>query len=351
MLIIVYFFFLVFCLLRLQINKTGYNTNYLSKDNCNIVKGFFILMVFISHINQYIRGCGYDSFLLGDRLYFKITSSIGQLMVVMFLFFSGYGIMESYKKKGINYIKTMPKKRIITTLLNFDIAVLFFIVLNLFLGKLMSIKQIFLSFIAWESVGNSNWYIFCILICYSISFVILYLYHKFFVSKSIYTYALLPILVLSLVTMITLSYHRPPYCYNTMLCFPFGMLYSMIKEEVEAIVQHHYFKSIASFVVLFLVFRGIQISIKGLIFNMESIAFVMIIALLMMKVESDNKWLRWMGQNLFPLYIYQRLSMMAIYEVPGGKDFIASFPILYIVICFICTLFITSQYHRWQIKL
>ena len=259
--------------------------------------------------------------------------------------------MESYKKKGINYVKIMPKKRILITLLNFDIAVLFFIALNLFYGKSMSLRQILLSFIAWDSVGNSNWYIFCILVCYIISFVTLYLYYNLFITKSIYVYALLPVLILSVVTMISLSYFRPPYCYNTILCFPFGMLYSVIKEEVDTIVQHHYYKSIAAFIVIFLVFRYIPISMKGLIYNMESIAFAMIIVFLMMKVESDNKWLRWMGQNLFPLYIYQRLSMMAIYEVPGGKNFVASFPILYIVICFICTLLITSQYHRWQIKL
>ena len=87
MLIIVYLFIIVLCLVRLQIINNGFNTHYLSKDQCNVVKGFFIILVFISHINQYILGGGYEPSLFGDRLYFKITSSIGQLMVVMFLFF------------------------------------------------------------------------------------------------------------------------------------------------------------------------------------------------------------------------------------------------------------------------
>ena len=341
MLVLLYIVLFFFCLIGLRFHKE-YNIDYLAVDRCNAVKGFFLLLVFFSHINQYIIGSGYNPTFWGDMAYFRFTSSIGQLMVVMFLFFSGYGIMESFKKKGGEYVSTMPKKRILTTLLNFDVAVLFFILLNLLLGKIMSLRQILLSILAWDSVGNSNWYIFCILV--------LFLYSLFFRSKSVYIYALSPIFILSIITIVVLSYLKAPYWYNTMLCFPFGMLYSVIRKEIDSFAQNHYYKSVAAFIILFLVFRYIPISMKGLIYNMESIAFAMIIVFVMMKVESDNKWLRWMGQNLFPLYIYQRLSMMAIYEAPGGKDFIGSFQILYIVICFICTLLITSQYHRWQIK-
>lgn len=42
----------------------------------------------------------------------------------VFLFYSGYGIMESIKNKGEKYISTVPKKRILNVLVNFDIAVL-----------------------------------------------------------------------------------------------------------------------------------------------------------------------------------------------------------------------------------
>lgn len=135
-----------------------------------------------------------------------------------------------------------------------------------------------------------------------------------------------------------------------MLCFPFGMLFSVIKDKAENIMRQNYYKFLITFFILFLLLRYIPYPLKGLTYNMESISFAMLVVLLMMKIKSENKFLQWMGQNLFPLYIYQRLSMMAIFEMPRGKDFIASFPISYIIICFICTLLITSQYHRWQIK-
>ena len=53
-----------------------------------------------------------------DSVGVKFITKLEQLMVTMFLFYSGYGVMESIKRKGDDYIKSFPKKRILTTLIN-----------------------------------------------------------------------------------------------------------------------------------------------------------------------------------------------------------------------------------------
>ena len=64
--------------------KYGKNPDYLSKKQTTAIKGIFVLLVFFGHITQYITmGSAYE----------RIVTSIGQLVVVMFLFYSGYGIM------------------------------------------------------------------------------------------------------------------------------------------------------------------------------------------------------------------------------------------------------------------
>lgn len=241
----------------------GYDPDYLAIDRCNAIKGLFIALVFISHINQYITKSGYVSKNIGDELYFTITSAIGQLMVVMFLFFSGFGIMESFKHKGATYVKTMPQKRILMTLMNFDIAVLFFIVLNLFLGKSMTIKQAFLSFMAWDSVGNSSWYIFCILLCYLLSYIVLNIYGKYYNSKSIYIYAFSSIFILSIIAVIVLSFLKESYWYNTMLCFSFGMLYSIAKDKIECVIQSYYYQSLFVLFATFFLMRYNPLPLRG----------------------------------------------------------------------------------------
>lgn len=139
------------------------NVDYMSKSQCNVVKGVFILIVFFSHFQQYVSEAGGRVF----DIY------LGQLMVAMFLFYSGYGVAASFAKKGVSYVRDFPKRRILTTLLNFDIAVAAFIVLDLIIGRPIGACQALLSFVCWESVGNSNWYIFAIIYCYAVAWLFL----------------------------------------------------------------------------------------------------------------------------------------------------------------------------------
>ncbi len=69
-----------------------------------------------------------------------------------------------------------------------------------------------------------------------------------------------------------------------------------------------------------------------------------------MKLRIGNKPLYWLGANLFPLYIYQRIPMIVLSHTALGnlpKDM----PLLYIVSCMFITLFIARYYRYWQIKL
>lgn len=148
--------------------KVGhYNENFLSVDTCNTVKGCFILVVFVRHIRQYMHTDGAG---VADRVVALVDGHIGQLLVVMFLLYSGYGVALSVMKKP-GYVDAMPRRRILTTLLNFDVAVAAFLVMGLLLGTRYPLPQVALSFTGWESLGNSNWYIFCILLCYTASYV------------------------------------------------------------------------------------------------------------------------------------------------------------------------------------
>ena len=62
---------------------TGFTSDhYLSRETTVSVNGLFIIIVFFSHIQSYIA--------LPPAVH-GVTSGLGQLMVAMFLFYSGYG--------------------------------------------------------------------------------------------------------------------------------------------------------------------------------------------------------------------------------------------------------------------
>jgi hypothetical protein len=85
-------------------------------------------------------------------------------------------------------------------------------------------------------------------------------------------------------------------------------------------------------------------------YNIQSVTFALIVVLLTMKVQINNKWLLWMGVNLFPLYIYQRIPMIAIREILGN-NFIKNYTIVYVIASLAITLLIANYYKHWQIKL
>lgn len=142
-----------------------FNKDYISRAGTTAIKGIFVILIMFSHGKGYIDVGGKF-----DVPYLKMQDHLNQMIVAMFMFYSGYGIMESIKKKGSAYIDTIPKKRFPQVLLNMDIAVVLFLILAATAGKFYGVGHILLSLIGWESVGNSNWYIFVILALYVITY-------------------------------------------------------------------------------------------------------------------------------------------------------------------------------------
>ena len=191
----------------------NYFEDYLSLEKTTSIKGIFILLVFFSHFGSYVE---FNS--IFDLHYVKLRSLWGQTIVTMFLFYSGYGILESINKKS-NYIDNMPVKRILKTLLDFDIAVIIFLIVQILLGKEYGIKKIVLSLIGWDGIGNSNWFIFSILITYIFTYVAFSVY-KNNILKSIVAVSLLTIIFIGFMRI-----YRESYWYNTTFCYVIGMWY------------------------------------------------------------------------------------------------------------------------------
>lgn len=319
--------------------------SYLSKDTCNSVKGVFILIIFMCHIAPYIIRSGYIIQDKGDFLFISgVVGYLGQLVVVMFLFYSGYGVRESIKNKGIEYVRTMPRRRILTTLLNFDIAVLVFLVANIVMGNFPPIGKIVLSLLAWDDLGNSNWYIFAIIVLYTLTYLIAYIF------KNRTTWGG-QILVASIILSILLSFVKPAYWYNTMWVYAIGVIWSENKDLFDKLVSRYYVFSLMSVTCFFLFVYKIPFEYRGVVFNIESAAFVILLVMITIKVSFYNRFLSWCGNHLFPLYIYERIPMMCIENAEGGREFIKNYPSLYILICLIVTFIIAFYYRKWAVKL
>lgn len=330
---------IIFCVLSVVFDDKNrqrlhsYNFDeYLSRDVTASIKGVFIIVVFFRHVFPYLLNGGYMPNWT-DSIFMRIDGHIQQLLVVMFLFYSGFGVSEAARNKGRVYLKSFPKTRILHTWLNFDIAVLVFVIMLLTLDENVELKKFVISLFAWESIGNSNWYIFCILYCYLATYVSL-------ISINSNRHRLLMMFSLCALYIVVIDYFKSgqTYWYNTIMAYPLGMFWSVNRTHIEKVITKiGWWKSIIIATVVFIPLHFAARDIMAILSNLQAVVFTIIVLLLTVRIRFKSKALIWLGLNLFPLYIYQRVPMVLLSKWDNG-EFMLTNPYIYVILCAVLTL-------------
>ena len=135
-----------------------------------------------------------------------------------------------------------------------------------------------------------------------------------------------------------------------MFAFAAGVVFSEKKELFTSYCRDHFYVVFFSLLVLFLVLYHLHYDYRSLKFNALSVVFALLIVTIMTRVTINNEVLRWCGEKLFPLYIYQRIPMLFIEKISGGKEFISTSPELYSLVCIMVTVLIACTYKYFAIK-
>lgn len=323
---IILFVLLCFVMIySLRFHYAGLDQNYNSKEYTQSIKGIFVIIVFLSHVRTYA-----DFTTMGDQFVIQVLNYFGQLMVALFLFYSGYGIYESIKHKGKKYIDSLPIHRIGKIFFDFSLAIILFLILDLFIGRHYSLPTILLSFTGWTSVGNSAWYMFAIFTLY----ILTYLSFRICDHKKIISICLMTLLSLGYVYIMSLI--RDNYWSSTYLCYVAGMWYSYFKEKIDVVFQQYYIiYYIVTFLTIILYIYFFQYRYTRLMmFNVVAILFCLIFVFLSMKLSFHSQILSWMGGHLFWIYILQRIPMILFqyYHIHEWD------PYLYLSLCFVATI-------------
>lgn len=307
--------------------RTSSDDEWCNKKDTDTIKGIFICWVIISHALTFSPAESTNFLVRGARI---INSGMGQLVVVPFFFFSGYGIAESISNKGLCYVKGMPARRILPVLINFDVAVIAYAVLFMVEHGYLPVGRFLQALIDWSSVGNPNWFVFVILGCYLIVFCA-----SLFKSIRPGWICLVLIFIFSLIMSFA---KKEIHWHNTMLSFPAGMLFSEYKKWFERLLRNNYFKWLLVLLGGLLVFYMIPWRVRGIKYNIRGIFFALVLVALMFKVRIDSRFLNWAGRNVFPLYLYHLLPMRVLekFFVNGG--------VMFAILSFVATVFMVLLY-------
>lgn len=298
--------FLIFYKIKIKKLEPN-NFECLNKEQTSSINGIFVLIVFFAHFVTYI-----PSPTVYDSLIETIPVLGSQLIVVSFLFYSGYGLMESYKAKGTQYIKSIPTKRFLKLFIDFAIAVTLFLIVQTIIGNYFSVSRILLSYIGWKGIGNSSWYIFATFCFYFIIFISFMIFRK---NKNL-ALTLTTLLSIAYVIVLYFVFNKENYYYDTFLCLPFGMWFSLYKEKIIKFLSKWYtylislILLIVSLVVLFSFY-----SYSPFVFNIIAILFALILFMLTMKFQIQNKFLLWLSKYTFWIFILQRIPMIVFKKI------------------------------------
>lgn len=300
--------------------------DYISKKSTSAINGVFVLFVFLRHFNQYFDITEYD------KVYTWIDGYVGQLIVVTFLFFSGYGIMSSITESGDSYVRTLVQKRILPLWLNYIIIVLIYTVINYCFGTGVSLIKVFKTFFAWDSVGNSNWYIFAILVMY------VFVYISFSVFKASVRGCLSFMFALCILYCVLMSFFKEPHWYNTILVYPLGMLYRYKEKTIIKIFRNHWVMCLLLLATLFCCLEIAYIFTHSvLLYEGISICFVLGIVCVSTRIKVRNALLDFLGNYVFEIYMLQRIPMIILCSKSIDKY-------LVFVISFVFTVIVSVMY-------
>lgn len=280
-----------------------WNDEYTEIANTHAVSGMFVLLVFMSHVSSYFDLGS------GDQIYRYVRMAFSQLIVAPFFFYSGYGVYRSVREKGTAYVKNMPYRRIFRVWLHFAIAICCYWILLKIRGYTINPVKIPLVFLGWYSIGNSNWFIFDILVFYLISWM------SFSVFRNNQKAAVWCNLILCILfgLLLYLFFPERRIFYHLILVYPFGMLFGYYQKGMENRIKqrkYSYFIALGTMVVVFLLLELFRR--KLIVYEIHGIVFVTIMVLLTMKVKVGNPVLRFLGDHIFEIYIYQRIPMIAL---------------------------------------
>lgn len=304
---------------NVKICREGYFPGYISHDSIQPIKGIFILLVFVSHFVQYVTLEG-----VWDAPYFEVRRFLGQMVVVPFLFYSGYGMAESIRAKGMGYVRRMPVQRICRVLFQFGIAVILFLILQYVRGVRYEWSRILLAFIGWYSVGNSNWYIFAIVCMYLIT----WLSHTLFRRGRLMPLLCATVLTAVYIVVMKLVKGQEVWC-NTVAAYLAGMWFSAFREKFEKLVfsgKRDYYVYLILTAAAFLFMH--RYWSRLLVYEAVSVLFALLVVLITAKVQITNRFLAYCGKHLFSLFILQRIPMIAL-----DNTAIEQYPWVYLLVC------------------
>lgn len=339
MLIVVIILIAIMCAGMTVKGKNEFFDDYCSHKNTTTVNAIFSILIFLSHAVSYVE---LNS--VFDEPYLAIRKFLGQGVVVTYLFYSGYGIMTSILKKKHDYVKSLPFNRLFKTWLHFAIILVMFIVVSQIVGRDYDLQRYLIAFTGLKSIGNSCWYMFVTFALYILVFLGFILFKK---SQKI-GLVVTVLLIVGFVFVEKNVMKLDVIFYDTILCFPLGMIFAVVKPFVDKILMKNDVIWTLAMCGIFTVFMYLAQNRRETLNHLIGFyaCFPLVITVLSMKLNIKSSILDWFGNHIFSFFMLQRIPMMLMYDLGLVKN-----SYLFIALSFFATVVLSTIFDECMEKL
>lgn len=286
---------------------------WLSKEKTKCLKGILAICVLACHL----RG---RMLFLNDTIIGSILTALGYLSVSVFFFLSGYGVTISYKKKGYDYIKTFPKKRLLSFYVVYLTALIIYLVYKLVVigtsafNWLLVIKSLTFG----GTFVNNGWYLQAILIFY----IIFYFSFKFLKNDKVRVFVVAALLAIYSICCLIFKNLGEIWC-ECSFSFLFGICWALYEEKNKMFFDKNknYWISIVLifFVAVATILYGAKQGIAGYIRipirMISAVAFAFLVILIMKKFPINFFITKFLGHYSMEIYIIHGLFISLFCDV------------------------------------
>lgn len=328
------FILLLISLFVYLIPRTG--VDYLSSKSTKSLKGLLAVLIIFHHISQKIT--------TGET--FSNFTYMGWYIIALFFFLSGYGLFFQYSNNA-TYMKNFLRKRLTRIFIPFYVFIFIYVFYRAMLGEIINL-DFFLSF--WKEHNNiiyNGWFINSIIVLYIIFYVS-------FVKKNS-KISVFILIALTLVYIFGKAYqNHGAWEYVSIMSFLLGMFWMKKRDAIDKLVEKNYFICLFSISILMYILQHYDVVMKkigitnkyvyyGIVGNICTMVFVVYFLLLINKLNFSNKYLDFLGDISFEIYMIHGLVMHYL-----GSFFISSRlnDVIYTIVVLLASIFSAYYIHK-----
>lgn len=322
--------------------RETFHEDFLSLKSTKVLQGAAAVGIILHHLVQEITD--YGATWKGPITH---LNWMGILFTSLFFFFSGYGLLKSFRTKA-GYLDDFLEKRIPTVLIPLLISnILYFLYVGLYKGRIIRVTEAVTSLIGITLLNTNTWFLVEIIIFY----LMFYILFKHIKNQDKALAAMIVFVITVIIVSLLLGHDHSEinghwfmgeWWYNSTIVFVFGMLFARFKESIVGFAQKHYIWilpiTILLFVGMYVLSENVvqnlgyycewegyhgykEKVITALVQSLTGALFVLMIVLFCMKVRFYNIIMAYVGKISLTLYIIHNLLMQnLLYMNPKIKD-------------------------------